>query len=127
MDGRKMAKPRVLYICHNHPSVRPGGAEAYALELYHGVRERGEFEPVLVAKGGPPYSLKRQPHPGTFFGPVNSDANQYFLYTDGYEFDWLNGTIRGKEFYIKHFHEFLLALRPAIVHFQHTMFQIGRA
>jgi glycosyltransferase involved in cell wall biosynthesis len=117
-----MSKPKVLYICHNHPSVRPGGAEAYALELYHGIHEHDEFEPVLLAKGGPPYSLRRQPHGGTQFGLVNGDPNQYFLYTDGYQFDWVNGTMMGKEFYIKHFHEFLLALRPAIVHFQHTVF-----
>jgi glycosyltransferase involved in cell wall biosynthesis len=117
-----MSKPKVLYICHNHPSVRPGGAEAYALELYHGIREQGEFEPVLLAKGGPPYSLRRQPHSGTLLGLVNGDPNQYFLYTDGYQFEWLYGTMSGKEFYTKHFHEFLLALRPAIVHFQHTLF-----
>src|SRR6266446_3972295 len=117
-----MSKPRVLYVCHNHPAVRPGGAEAYALELYHGIREHGEFEPVFLAKGGPPLSLDGQRHSGTFFGLVNGDPNQYFLYTDGYHFDLLYGTITGKEFYIKHFHEFLLAFRPDVVHFQHTLF-----
>jgi len=25
---------KVLYIAHNHPSVRPGGAEQHALELH---------------------------------------------------------------------------------------------
>ena len=27
-------KRKVLYLSHNHPAVRPGGAEQYALELY---------------------------------------------------------------------------------------------
>jgi glycosyltransferase involved in cell wall biosynthesis len=117
-----MAKPRVLYICHNHPSVRPGGAEAYALELYHGMRAQGEFEPVFLAKGGPPLSNDVQRHSGTLIGLVDDDPNQYFLYTDGYHFDWLYGTMTGKEFYTKHVHEFLLAVRPTIVHFQHTLF-----
>jgi hypothetical protein len=96
-------KPRVLYICHNHPSVRPGGAEAYALELYEGIRAHGEFEPIFVAKGGAPLSPQRAPHPGTQFGRINSDPNQYFVYTDGYEYDWTYGSVTGKEFYTKHF------------------------
>ena len=30
-----MSRPRkVLYVAHNHPRIRPGGAEAYALELH---------------------------------------------------------------------------------------------
>src|SRR5947209_4964166 len=114
-----MSKPRVLYICHNHPGVRPGGAEAYALELYQGIREQGEFEPLLVAKGGSPHS---RPHAGTRIGPVPGDPNQYFLYTDGYCYDSLFGTMDSKEFYVAHLHDLLLALRPDVVHFQHTLF-----
>jgi glycosyltransferase involved in cell wall biosynthesis len=117
-----MSKPKVLYICHNHPSVRPGGAEVYALELYQGIRQQGDFEPILLAKGGPPLSPKCRPHSGTQLGLIDGDSNQYFLYTDGYEFDWLYGTITDKEFYTKHFHEFLLTFRPDVVHFQHTLF-----
>ncbi len=117
-----MEKPKVLYICHNHPIVRPGGAEAYALELYEGMRQHGEFEPIFVAKGGPPLSKRKQPHPGSPFGLVDGDPNQYFVYTEGYEFDYLYGSMVGKEFYTKHFHEFLLAYKPAVVHFQHTLF-----
>ncbi len=41
---------RVLYVCHNHPTLHPGGAEAYALELYRAMRERPDVEPVLLAR-----------------------------------------------------------------------------
>jgi glycosyltransferase involved in cell wall biosynthesis len=116
-----MSKPKVLYVCHNHPSVRPGGAEAYALELYHGIRARDEFEPIFLAKGGPPHSAGRS-HPGTVFGLCDGDPNQYFVYTDGYEYDQLYGTMTDKVFCTKNFHEFLLAFRPSVVHFQHTFF-----
>src|SRR5689334_16058396 len=116
-----MTKPKVLYICHNHPSVRPGGAEAYALELYHGISEHGEFEPVFLAKGGPPLSSYVPSHSGTIFGLVNDDPNQYFVYTSSYHHDWLYGTMTDKELYTKHLHEFLLALQPDVVHFQHTL------
>jgi glycosyltransferase involved in cell wall biosynthesis len=116
-----MPKRKVLYICHNHPSVRPGGAEAYALELYQAMRASDEFEPIFLAKGGPPMSPVGQPHSGTLFGFVDSDPNQYLFYTEGTDFDWFYGTLRKKEVYTRCFHEFLIAYRPDIVHFQHTM------
>ena len=44
---------KILFVSHNHPEIRPGGAEGYALEVYEGMREAGEFEPVLLARSGP--------------------------------------------------------------------------
>ena len=117
-----MSKCKVLYISHNHPSVRPGGAEAYALELYEEMRVSEDFEPIFLAKGGPPLAETGRLHNGTHFGPVNEDSNQYFFYTDGYVFDWLYGTITSdKEIYTKHYHEFLTTFQPDVVHFQHTL------
>ena len=43
---------KVLYVVHNHPTLHPGGAEAYALELYEAMRETPEVEPVLLARIG---------------------------------------------------------------------------
>lgn len=117
-----MAKLKVLFICHNHPSVRPGGAEGYALELYKALRESDEFEPIFLAKGGPPVSLTRPPHAGTQLGMVGEDPNQYFFYTDGFNFDWLNGTARNKDIYNIFLRDFLAAIRPDVVHIQHTLF-----
>jgi glycosyltransferase involved in cell wall biosynthesis len=116
-----MSKPRVLYVCHGHPSLRPGGAEVYALELYRGMREQGEFEPVFLAKGSRG-SGDLPWHPGTQFGLVDGEANQYLLSANGYHFDWLYHTITDKQFYTRDVHEFLLAVRPDIVHFQHTVY-----
>jgi glycosyltransferase involved in cell wall biosynthesis len=117
-----MSKRKVLYVVHNHPSVRPGGAEAYALELYEGMRESGSYEPIFVAKGGPPISEMRAPHAGTRLARVNTDPNQYFFHTEGFDYDWLNGTSRNKDIYVRHWADFLAACRPDIVHFQHTLF-----
>ena len=36
-------KTKVLYVLHNHPTLHPGGAEAYALELYEALRESEEI------------------------------------------------------------------------------------
>ena len=75
-NGR--AKKRVLYICHNHPSVKPGGAEIYALELYEAVRQSDEFEPWLLARSGQPDSA--QMRPGTRLSMVGDDPNQYLFF-----------------------------------------------
>jgi glycosyltransferase involved in cell wall biosynthesis len=117
-----MPKRKVLYVCHNHPSVRPGGAEAYALELYEAMRASDEFEPVFVARSGPPVSTISRPHEGTLFTMVNADSNQYFFYTDASNFDWFYGKLPNKEVHTKFFHEFLIAYQPDVVHFQHTLF-----
>jgi glycosyltransferase involved in cell wall biosynthesis len=115
-------KPKILYVSHNHPTIRPGGAEAYAYELYRAVRDGDEFEPLFLARTGPPVSAVSRYHEGTLLTGVNEDPNQYFFYTDTLEYDWLNGTPRGKAALIKYLREFLLAQEPDIVHFQHTLF-----
>jgi glycosyltransferase involved in cell wall biosynthesis len=118
-----MAKRKVLFIVHNHPKTRPGGAEAYAYETYLAMRESDEFEPYFVAKAGPPLEPIGRVHSGTPFAPADAaDPNQYFVYTDGYRFDWLMGTTTDKELFTKHFRGFLKAIQPDVVHFQHTLF-----
>ena len=67
---------KILFVSHNHPEIRPGGAEGYALDVYEGVREAGEFEPVLavtqrsadldrhaVPRGAPDHARQRRPAP----------------------------------------------------------------
>ena len=84
-----MSKRKVLYVSHNHPVTRPGGAEAYALELYEAMRESPEFEPVLVARVGPHQHVQNLARPGTLFSRVDAeDPDQYFVYTDAGGYDW---------------------------------------
>lgn len=115
-------RPRILYVCHNHPDIVPGGAETYALELYRGVRDAGRFEPIFLARTGPPVTSVRRPHEGTLLGRVNDDPNQYFFHTDASGFDWFHLTSPDKTIYTKFFRDFLEAYRPELVHLQHTLF-----
>ncbi len=115
-NGR--AKKRVLYICHNHPSVSPGGAEIYALELYEAVRQSDEFEPWLLARSGQPDSA--QMRPGTRLSMVGDDPNQYLFFNDLSEFDFFYGTAVDQSIYTNNLREFLSACQPDIVHIQHT-------
>ncbi|HWD10251.1 MAG TPA: glycosyltransferase family 4 protein [Solirubrobacteraceae bacterium] len=113
---------RVLYVVHNHPSLHPGGAEAYALELYQAMREIPAVEPILLARIGSNVARRRAPHPGTPFSSVNGDPNQHFVFTETEHFDFFNLTSRDKSLYSRHLTDFLLAQRPDVVHVQHTHF-----
>ena len=113
---------KVLYVAHNHPTLHPGGAEAYALELYEGMREAPGVEPVLLARIGSNVARQRVAHPGTPFSSVNGDPNQYFVFTETEHFDFFKLTSRDKSLYSRHLTDFLLAHRPDVVHFQHTHF-----
>src|SRR5688500_9849013 len=83
-DQADGATTTVLYVAHNHPHVRPGGAEAYALELYRAIRDTPRHAAFFLAKGGPPLSPVGQVHPGTLLAPAGGDDGQYFMFTDGY-------------------------------------------
>jgi glycosyltransferase involved in cell wall biosynthesis len=102
--------------------VRPGGAEAYALELYEAMRDSRRFDPLLLARTGKPISKIGRYHEGTLLTGVEGDPNQYFLYTEYGEFDWFLGTTRNREAITRHFGGFLEAYRPDVIHFQHTLF-----
>jgi len=114
---------RVLQICHNHPQVRPGGAEVYAHELHRHLRRGEEWEPIFLARSGPPHSPEGAPHPGARISPMEGAADEYLLYPEGHDFDWMFGTMRRrKDLYTEDLRRFLQALRPDVVHFQHTLF-----
>jgi glycosyltransferase involved in cell wall biosynthesis len=111
-------KRKVLYVLHNHPVTRPGGAEAYALELYGAMQSSEEFEPVLVARVGPGGTARPLTHVAAPFSAINDDPDQYFLYTETEDFDFFMRTYRVKSLYTMH----IRAIKPDVVHFQHTHF-----
>lgn len=118
----RKAKLRVLFVCHNHPSLYPGGAEGYALQVYRQMREIENVEPFFLARYGTTVARKAQPHPGTPFSVIGEDDHQYLLYTETGDFDPFLLTLRNKTVLTTHYREFLQAIRPDVVHFQHTHF-----
>jgi glycosyltransferase involved in cell wall biosynthesis len=115
-------KRKVLYFAHNHPSVRPGGAEAYALELYRSMRTSEHLEPVLVARAGSSPSVPLKAHAGAPFSVIGEDPNQYYLHTEWDGIDFFLQTYRDKRLYTTYIADFLNAYNPDVVHFQHTLF-----
>jgi glycosyltransferase involved in cell wall biosynthesis len=103
--------------------VRPGGAEIYAQELHRQLRDSDDWEPTFLARSGPPQSSDGAPHEGTRISPVEGTEDEYLLFPEDYDFDWMFGTIRRRKgLYTEDLRRFLLAIRPDVVHFQHTLF-----
>ena len=118
-----MQKTKVLYVLHNHPALFPGGAEAYALELYEALRDSHRVRAAARRAHRRRTSRPRaQSHPGAPFSAVGEDPNQYFLFTETDDFDFFTMTSRDKELYTQYFADFIKAHKPDIVHFQHTLF-----
>jgi glycosyltransferase involved in cell wall biosynthesis len=114
---------RILQICHNHPRVRPGGAEVYAHELHRQLRRTEGWEPTFLARSGPPHSPAGGPHEDTRISPLEGATDEYLLYPGEHDFDWTFGTMRRrKDLYTEDLRRFLTAMRPDVVHFQHTLF-----
>jgi len=119
----EVSPKKVLYVSHNHPVIRPGGAEAYAFELHEAMRDQSDWESLFLARTGPPFSTSSRYHEGTLLTGVDDrDPGQYFFYTELNDFDWLLNSTREKSTITTHLREFLLAQRPDVVHFQHTLF-----
>ena len=119
------SKLKVLFICHNHPSIYPGGAEGYALEIYDEMRNSGEVEPIFLARVGKTASSGFLSHPGTPFSVLEADTHQYSMQSEIDDFEWLTLSQRKKEVFTVRLREFLLTHQPDVIHIQHTSFFIG--
>jgi glycosyltransferase involved in cell wall biosynthesis len=116
---------KVLYVSPNHPAIRPGGLELYAQDLYDEARKAGEFEPLLLARTGPPFSRVTRDQTDSSFSLVGNDPNQYLFYThtkpDLSNYDPLFGRPFVKDDLVDAYAGFLDAHRPDVVHFHHTL------
>ena len=111
-----MAKRRVLYISHDHPSIQVGGAEVFTYELFRAMREIGSFEPVLLART---VASGHRYRSGTPFFAVGDDPNQVLWSPEEFDGFWM--TSRHKSQYTTHFHDLLRAYRPDVVHIQQAI------
>jgi glycosyltransferase involved in cell wall biosynthesis len=112
---------KVLLIAHNHAAIGPGGVESHTQLLYESMRASPDFEPILLARAGPPDSQLERPHEATPLASINGDPNQYLFYSDPDAFDLLNGRSLDKSSLTGAFRDFLLAHQPDVIHFQHTL------
>jgi glycosyltransferase involved in cell wall biosynthesis len=117
-----VARRKVLLVSHNHPELLVGGVEVYTRDLYEALQASRDFEPVLLARAGRPYTDADGPHRDSPVTMVNRDPNQYLLYTDIESFDHFYGRLADHSRVTEHYARFLESLRPEVVHFQHTAY-----
>jgi glycosyltransferase involved in cell wall biosynthesis len=111
----------VLYVCHNHPSVRPGGAEGYALALHRAMRLAPGWESIFLAHSGPPLAQVRRYHEGALLALDERYPDEYYCYNEFSNFDTFYGWNTEKELWT-YLRDLLEAYRPDVVHFQHSLF-----
>lgn len=107
--------PKVLYICHNHASIKPGGVETYSLELFDAMRARGAFDPIFLAR-------VTRPDAPAVITAAPTHAGHYFFHADHAGYDGFFGTVHDKGVLTRDFDAFLRLHSPDVVHFQHTLF-----
>ncbi len=112
---------RVLYVCHNHPDVRPGGAEGYALALHRAMRSSPGWESVFLAHSGPPLATVKRYHEGALLALDERFPDEYYCHNEFANFDTFYGWNSDKSLWT-YLRDMLQAYRPNVVHFQHTLF-----
>ncbi len=114
-------KRKVLYVAHGHPAFSPGGGELAAAHLHQAMKATAGYEPHLLARvddadgrfrhsGAPLIGYQRDD--STHLIASNSGHYDYFFHTK------IDSRLAEADMFAS-FREFLLALQPDVVHFQH--------
>jgi glycosyltransferase involved in cell wall biosynthesis len=93
-------------------------------DLYEAFRESEEFEPIVLARAGQPFTEPTPHHGWSPWAMAGTDPNQYLFYTDMFRSEWdrLNGRWAHKDILTRFYRDFLLAQQPDIVNIQHASF-----
>jgi glycosyltransferase involved in cell wall biosynthesis len=114
-------RKKVLYISHGHPNFSRGGGELAAYYMYESMKNDPDYEPYLLARlEDPTYQIT---HPGSRLMTSEKDANTHFLISNNSNYDYffhskIDSGLHEADLY-QAFREFVLALRPDVVHFHH--------
>ncbi len=116
MVGRKK---KVLYIAHGHPDFSPGGGEWAAYYMYQSMKDSEEYEPYFLARSGE----KRLQHQGCWLARDEKDDHASLLFSTGNHYDYFFESAISFSGHSSVFHldlrDYLLYLKPDIVHFHH--------
>ena len=107
---------KVLLVSLYHPELVRGGAQTVAYELFQGLRESPDVEPVLLASidQSSPALYKS----GARITGFDGRPDEYLLLTQEYDYVWeKSGNVLLAEAYA----EFLLLIKPDVVHFHHFL------
>lgn len=109
-----MTSARVLYLCHGHPALHPGGTEIFAYDLFRAMRASGQAEPFFLGCATPLHRQLRSDAVLQAIGPGGDEA----LVCVG-RFDRLMLAQTELTAFSRAFSELLRSFRPEIVHLHH--------
>ena len=111
-----MSKLRVLYICHNHPALHPGGSEIFAHDLFSELKAEGSVEAMFLACTN---KLHRAQRPGTNFQTIGRSSDEMVLWTGHFDRFYMSQIdLQG---IVPELSNLLLSFKPDVVHFHHTL------
>ena len=109
-----MSKPRILFVCHGHPDLTPGGTEILARDLCHAVRDAGYAETRYL---GCVTRLHRAHCPETRLQRIGASPSEMLMWVGRYDpFAMAQPDLDG---FVQTMGEVLAEVRPDIVHFHH--------
>lgn len=109
-----MRKPRILFVCHGHPDLVPGGTEILARDLCHAVRDAGYADTRFL---GCVTRLHRASRPESRLQTIGSASTEMLLWVGGYDPFAMAQCDLGT--FVRTLRKVLAAAKPDIVHIHH--------
>ncbi|MBX6366509.1 MAG: glycosyltransferase family 4 protein [Rhodospirillales bacterium] len=106
---------RILIISHGHPAFSLGGAEIASHNLFLGLNKLPGVETFYLARASHP--LRR--HRGTPLMSLRQGERETFLHADDYDHYFISN--RAVADLSGAFRQYLLSVKPDIVHFHHVL------
>lgn len=107
---------RVVILCHGHPDYSIGGAEMAAYSLYRALAETEPEDTHLIAWIS---SARAQLHSPGKVTRLKPGSNEWLFHAEPNE--WLYQKTASRQVLHRGLVEFLVSIRPDVVHFQHYM------
>lgn len=109
-----MKPERILFVCHGHPDLVPGGTEIFAHDLFRAVRDGGHAEAMFL---GCVSRLHRPSRPSVGFQTVGRSRDELLLWVGTFDRFMLGHTETAP--FVQSLTELLTSFRPDVVHFHH--------
>jgi glycosyltransferase involved in cell wall biosynthesis len=109
-----MKPERILFVCHGHPDLVPGGTEIFAHDLFRTIRDDGHAEAMFL---GCVSRLHRPTRPTVGFQAIGRSRDELLLWVGTFDRFMLGHTETAP--FVESLTELLASFRPDVVHFHH--------
>jgi glycosyltransferase involved in cell wall biosynthesis len=107
---------KILFVCHNHPDLHPGGTEIFSHGLFQAMKSQHGLEAVYLACVN---TVHRSRLPGTLLQSAGRAPDEILLWAGHFDrFTLSQIDLHG---IVPEFEKLLRAFQPDIVHFHHVL------